>query len=162
MRRTLSTLCAALALVCASQSVALAQSADDQAAETLLSTTTVALIPVTTSYFVLMWQFDSRKQELRDSVKRLESIVMIEDYLDAHEEDVRFAFTIGAGEPLDDLVALMGRRHEGGEVAWSARRARQPVWREILAIADRRERATRLYDTLDLEFSMTHAQGGAR
>jgi hypothetical protein len=136
------------------------QQEDQAAAEGLLSTTTVGLIPVTTTYFVLMWQFEGRKQELQERVKRLESIVLIEDYLDVHEDDVRLAFTLGAGDALDDLTALM---HLGpDQVVLSSARARRPVWREILALTDRRERATRLYDTLADELTTNHAQGGVR
>ncbi len=162
MKRTLLMTFVALGLLCSSAGAASAQTQqeDQAAAEGLLSTTTIALIPVTTTYFVLMQQFEGRKQELQDRVKRLESIVLIEDYLDAHEDDVRLAFTLGAGEPLDDLMALM--RLGSDRAALTSTRARRPVWREILALTDRRDRATRLYDTLAAELTQTHTQGGVR
>ena len=159
MKRTLITTLVALGAICAAPDMASAQTAEERAAsDALLSTTSAALIPVTTTYFVLRFQIEQETNERRERVKRLERIVLIERYLDENESDVRFAFTLGAGEPLDELAALFGAR-PGDALATSARR---PMWREILALTDRRERATRLHDALELALTTNHTRGGAR
>lgn len=160
MKRTLLILLSTVAVVASQGGTALAQSAEDQAAEVMISTTTTSLIPVTTTYFVLRWRTVAKANERRERIKRLESIVMIEHYLDANENDVRFDFALGGGESVEDLVTIVNGGYESLELPTAMVRGAQ--WREVLAMTDRRERATRLYDMLALEISAARVQGGVR
>lgn len=160
MKRTLLILLTAFSAVASQGGTALAQSAEDQAAEVMISTTTTSLIPVTTTYFVLRWRTVAKANERQERIKRLESIVLIEHYLEHNMNDVRFDFALGGGDSVHELVAIVNGGWEG--VTLPAATTRGKDWRGVLAMTDRRERATSLYDMLALEISVARERGGTR
>lgn len=69
-----------------------------------------ASMPSTTTFSVASGQIDKRTEELKEEIKRLETLTFLRRYIDNNEREVQLAITIGGGEALKDLVAIIDRR----------------------------------------------------
>ena len=131
-------------------SQALAQEAGLGEVVAVLSTT--ALTPFSTSYLLVGMQAKGRTKELEESVKRLESIVRLERYLQEHERDVRLAIALGAGPSIAEMATLMGVATLDRRVLRALRADRSRL-DSILDIKAKRTRAAALYDALHPMFA---------
>ncbi|MEC9441034.1 MAG: hypothetical protein VYE40_08045 [Myxococcota bacterium] len=92
----------------------------------------VAGLSITSTSFVGTTQANLRESKLRKKKDELESLVLIDHYINHYEEDARFAFAMGGGQGLDDLAILMGRQEalsavERGEVRAQNKRLAQAL-----------------------------------
>lgn len=102
-----AALALALVVVLASPGTALAQQSEPESSGGV-GITVVSLLGVTGISFVGSTQANLREKKLRRKKDELESLVLIDHYLNHNEDEVRFAVALGAGEGLDDLALIMG------------------------------------------------------
>jgi hypothetical protein len=79
----------------------------EQAFLVLSSSTTTSGGVITVGYVLL----GEREKRLEQEIRVLQVVGLLDDYLEANEAAVQMALALGAGDELDELVALLG--HEG-------------------------------------------------
>lgn len=118
-----------------------------------VSVAVVGLLSITSTSFVGTTQANLREKKLRKKKDELESLVLIDHYLNHYEDETRFAFAIGGGRGLDDIAILMGcedlDRAKRGEV-----RAQNKLLAAALALDEDPDgtslnRARAIYNILD-------------
>jgi hypothetical protein len=110
--RRLAALCAASAALALPSAAAAQQqeglSGGEQAFLVLSSSSTTSAGVTTVGYIFL----GEREKALERDITILRQIVMVDDYIKANPAAVQMAFTLGAGDELDELVALLGHEDE--------------------------------------------------
>ncbi len=125
-----------MALVCLSMLTVEASAQEEEKGSPGVGLAVVGGLSITSTSFVGTTQANLRESKLRKKKDELESLVLIDHYINHYEEDARFAFTMGGGQGLDDLAILMGRQEalsakERGEV-----RAQNKRLAQALALAE--------------------------
>ncbi len=111
LRRLVASCVVLLSL--ASASVASAQEQEglapgEQVFLFLCGTSTTSAAATSVGYFFL----GQREKALEQDITILRQIVMVDEYIKANPAAVQMAFSLSAGDELNELVALLGHEHE--------------------------------------------------
>ncbi len=131
-------------------SAAFAQGREDTPLEVRLimsSTLTTSMSP-TISLLFIQRKVDREKEELKKEIEEYKQYVMIEHYMKESSSDVADAVTLGEGEALHDLAAILQIPKEDYDVWSKAVREDRAAVMQALELDDGFEQAMKLHGVL--------------
>lgn len=139
--------CIALVLLCWA-SPAMAQQNDgelDQGNLLFLSSSSIAM-PFLSSFTVASTAISWREDSLRDEIKRLKTIVRIQQFLEHNERQVQMSLALGGGSGLHEVVNLIDSRVPFSPALGKQLRKNRQALRLILKQPKGFDRAAGVYD----------------
>lgn len=125
-----------------------AQSSQDQLGSVAVLTSSTTCSPTSTSFSVGMFGVAQREKDLKQRIKRLESITRLRRHLDLNERQVQMALSIGGGTALRDLITIIDPTIAMSKSHAKHIRKQHQTLRKIWRYKTTTRRATALYDLI--------------